>query len=208
VILVDIRLEVGAAAGFVETGGSDDDQLLALAQTLGVDGGLAADHTDGRQLCDLIGESHQIGDRAEGLVCEGGIEACEEDTLAKMDELEGEWSDLPIEELNFVDSDDVDLVNLSGSEEILAQPVAAGRDGRGIVRLRGVAGDRGAVIAQIDIGLVAGDALAGDAGPLEAADEFFRFSGEHGTGNDLKSSGWWTFHVRVIAPALVAVSSF
>jgi hypothetical protein len=47
VVLVDEGLEVGAAAGFVEAGGAYDDELLALAEALGVDGGLAADHADG-----------------------------------------------------------------------------------------------------------------------------------------------------------------
>jgi hypothetical protein len=38
----------------------------------------------------------------------------------------------------------------------------------------------GAVIAEVDIGPVAVDALAGDAGLLEAADEFFGLAGEYG----------------------------
>lgn len=188
-ILVDIRLEVGAAAGFVETGGSDDDQLLALAQTLGVDGGLAAYHADGGELGDLVGESHQIGDRTEGFIREGGIETREENALAKMDELEGKRSDLPIEELNFVDPYDVDLMNLFCAEEIFAKQVAGGRDGRGIVCLRGMAGDRSAVITQIYVGFEAGDTLASDTGTLEPANQLFRFSGEHGSGDDFKTAG-------------------
>ncbi len=134
-MLVDVGLEVSAAAGFIETGCPNDHQLLALAEALGVNRWLTTDHADGRELGDLVGESHQIENGTEGFVREGGIEACEEDAFAKMDEFEGERSDLPIEELNLVDSDDVDLMNLSCAEEIFAKPVAGGRDGRGIVCL-------------------------------------------------------------------------
>lgn len=188
-MLIHVRLEVGATAGLVETDRTDDDQLLALAEALGMDSGLAADHADGRELGNLVGESHQIGHRTEGLIGEGGIEAREENALAEMHELKGERSDFLIEELNLVDSDDVDLMNLSLSEEIFAKPVAGGRDGRGIVGLRGVAGDGRAVITQIDVGFEAGYTLSGDAGSLEPADQLFRFSGEHGTGDDFKTAG-------------------
>ena len=52
-----------------------------------------------------------------------------------------------------------------------------------------VAGDGGAVIAEVDVGLEAGYALAGDAGALEAADELFGFAGEHGAGDDFHATG-------------------
>jgi len=45
--LFDEGLEAGAATGLVESGGADDDQLLRVAKTLGVDGRSAADHADG-----------------------------------------------------------------------------------------------------------------------------------------------------------------
>jgi hypothetical protein len=51
-----------------------------------------------------------------------------------------------------------------------------------------VAGDGGAVIAEVDVGLEAGYTLAGDAGALEAADELFGFAGEHGAGDDFDSA--------------------
>ena len=55
--------------------------------------------------------------------------------------------------------------------------------------LRGVAGDGGTVVAEIDVGFKAGDALAGDAGALQAADELFGFAGEHGAGDDFEAAG-------------------
>ena len=55
--------------------------------------------------------------------------------------------------------------------------------------LGGVRGDGGAVVAEVDVGLEAGDALAGDAGALEAADELFGFAGEHGADDDFDAAG-------------------
>jgi hypothetical protein len=52
-----------------------------------------------------------------------------------------------------------------------------------------VAGDGGAVVAEVDVGLEAGYALAGDAGSLEAADELFGLAGEHWAGDDFDSAG-------------------
>ena len=77
-----------------------------------MDGGLAADHADGGELGDFVGERHEVGDGAEGLVGEGGVEAGEEDALAEGDELERERDDVGSRELDLVDADDVDFVEL------------------------------------------------------------------------------------------------
>src|SRR5580692_3715502 len=105
-MFVEEGFEVGAAAGFVEAGGADDDELLALAEALGVNGGSAADHADGGEFGDLVGEGHEVGDGAEGLVGEGGVEAGEDYALAEMDELQGEMGEVVVEELDFVEADD------------------------------------------------------------------------------------------------------
>jgi hypothetical protein len=188
VVFVGAGVEVNAAAGFVEACCSDDDEFLGLAETLGVDGGLSADHADGRELGDLVGESHKVGNGAEGLVGEGGVEAGENDALAEMDEFERERDDVAIEELHLVDANDVDVVDLFSTEEVFAKTIACRSDDGGVVCVRAMAGDGGAVIAEVDVGLVAGDALAGDACALEAADEFFRFAGEHWASNDLDTA--------------------
>ena len=117
VVLVEEGLEVGTAAGFVEAGGAYDDEFLGLAEALGVDGWLAADHADGGEFGDFVGEGHEDGDWAEGLVGEGGVEACEDDALAQVDEFHGEVGDCGVEELGFVEADDVDLVDAVGGEE-------------------------------------------------------------------------------------------
>jgi len=75
-----------------------------------VDGWLPADHADGGEFCDLVGDGHEGGDGAEGLGVEGGVEAGEEDAFAEVNEFDGEREDGVVEELSLVDADDVDVV--------------------------------------------------------------------------------------------------
>ena len=178
--------EVGAAAGFVEAGGAYDDELLRLAQALGVDGGLAADHADGGELGDLVGQGHELGNGAKGLVGKGGVEASHEDPFAEGYEFERERDNSRGEELHLVDADDFDDVELG--EEVRAE-IFYGRDDGRVVGLGAVGGDRSAVVAKVDVRFVAGDALAGDAGALEAADEFFGLTGKHGASDDFENAG-------------------
>ena len=134
-VFVEKGVEVCAAAGFVKAGCADYDELLRLAEALGVDGRLAADHADGGELGDLVGESHEVGDGAEGLVGKGGVEASEDDALAEVNELEGEGDDVGVEELRFIEADDVDLVDFVCAEEVFAEAIAGGGDGDGVVGL-------------------------------------------------------------------------
>jgi hypothetical protein len=79
-------------------------------------------------------------------------------------------------------------------------------DGAGFVGVGAVAGDGGAVVAEVDVGLVAGYALAGDAGALEAADEFFGFAGEHGACDDFDSA--WGGHSGIVTGFVVDFLEF
>jgi hypothetical protein len=181
-------VEVGSATGFVEAGGAYDDEFLRLPEALGVDRGLAADHADGGELGDLVGECHQVRDGAEGFVGEGGVEAGDEDSLAHRDQFHRQRNDLGGEELDLVDADDLDGFELRKEQraEVLDRS-----DGSCLVGLCAVAGDGGPVVAEVDVRLVAGDALAGDAGALEAADELFALAREHGAGDDFEDAGGW-----------------
>jgi len=186
VLFVLEGLEVGAAAGFVEAGGAYDYQLLRLAEALGVDGGLAADHADGGELGDLVSQRHQRRNRAKGFIRKGRIEAGHEDAFAEGDELEGERDDGGVEELDLVDADDFYLGEL-GVER--GAEVFDRRNSSSFMGLRAMRGDGRAVVAEVDVGLEAGDALAGDAGALEAADELFGLAREHGAGDDFEDAG-------------------
>ena len=71
--------------------------------------------------------------------------------------------------------------------------------------LGAVAGDGGAVVAEVDVGFEAGDALAGDAGSFEAADELFGFAGEHGAGDDFDAAGGGGGHAESLSVGSVAM---
>ncbi len=148
-MLVEVGGEVGAAAGLIHAGGANDDEFLRSPEALGVDGGLSADHADGGELGDGVGERHEVGDGAEGLVGEGGVEAGEDDALAESDEVERDGDDVGREELHFVDADDFDILELRIED---AAELFDGGDGHGFVGLRGVRGDGGAVVAEVDVG--------------------------------------------------------
>jgi len=177
---------VGAAAGFVEAGGAYYYELLRLAEALGMDGGLAADHADGGELGDLVSQRHQRGNRAKWFVRKGRVEAGHEDALAEGDELEGEGDDGGVKELDLVDANDfyVGELGVEGGAEIFD-----GGDSGGFMGLRAVRGDGRAMVAEVDVGLEAGDALAGNTCTLEAADEFFGLAREHGAGDDFEDAG-------------------
>ena len=186
VVCVHVRGEVGAAAGFVEAGGAYDDKLLRLAEALRMDRGLAADHADRGELRDLIRNGHQVRHRAERFGFERGIKAGHQDALAEGDQFDSERDHVGGEELHLVDADDFDVGELR--IELRAEVFDVG-DGRGLVGLRAVRGDRAAVVAEIDVGLEAGDALAGDARSLKAADQLFALARKHGADNDFEDAG-------------------
>ena len=62
--------------------------------------------------------------------------------------------------------------------------------------LGAVRGDGRAVVAEVDVRLEAGDALAGDARALEAADQLFALARKHRAGDDFEDAGGgghWSF---------------
>jgi hypothetical protein len=169
-VFIEKRLEMHAASGFIESSSADDDELLAVAETLSVDGGSSANHANGEELGDFVGQGHKDGDGAEGLVGEGGIEAGEDDALAEVNEFHGEVGDAGVEKLDLVKANDVDVMDAAGCEELGFEAFGGWCNYRCIMGLGAMTGDGGAVIAEVDVGLEAGDALAGDAGSLKAAD--------------------------------------
>jgi hypothetical protein len=105
-MLVRKRVEVRAAAGFVEPGSTADDEFLALAQTLGMDRPRSADHADSGELGDRVSNSHEIGNRPKRFGSERRVESGHNDALAKGDEFDGEGNDGSVEELDLLDTDD------------------------------------------------------------------------------------------------------
>nr|ADC35784.1 thymidine kinase [uncultured bacterium 282] len=188
--LIDPGLKVSPAASFIEARRSYDDQFLALAQSLCVDSGGSTDHAYCGELGDLVRDRHKIGNRAKGFGGEGGIQSRHHDTFAQMNQLDSERNDVIGEKLHLVDANNFYLIDLR--EEYGAE-IFDCRDRRGVVGLRAVTSDGCAVVAEIDIGLVAGNPLAGDTGSLETANEFFGLTGKHGPGDQLEAA-WRIIH--------------
>jgi len=103
---------VSPAASFVKSDSANHNELLALAQPLGMDGGSAADHADRRQLGDLVSNGHQVGNGTEGLIREGGVKTGEDDALAQVHKLKGERKNGFREKLHLVDSNHFNFIEL------------------------------------------------------------------------------------------------
>ncbi len=70
------------------------------------------------------------------------------------------------EELGFVEADDVDLVDAAGGEELGSEAFGGGRNYCGIMGLSAMAGDGGAVVAEVDVGFEAGLRAGGRCVPV------------------------------------------
>jgi hypothetical protein len=108
-----------------------------------------------------------------------------------------------VEELDFVEAYDVDLVDAIGLEEFGLKAVGCWSYDGGVVSLGAVAGDGGAVVAEVDVGFEAGDALAGDTSAFEAADELFGFAGEHGARDHFDAAWGGAIGHAAMVPGLV-----
>jgi hypothetical protein len=88
-LLGDAGFEAAAAAGFVHSGGSDDDEVVRFDQALGVLGGVAAADADGKGLGDGFGETEQLRHGAEGAAEVIRVEAGDDDLLAAVGQRAG-----------------------------------------------------------------------------------------------------------------------
>jgi len=74
------------------------------------------------------------------------------------------------------------------------------------VGLGAVRGDGSAVVAEVDVGLKAGDALASDARALETANQLFRLAGEHRAGNHFNAAGRGKIHRAMVRGSVPWIS--
>src|SRR6266446_3100483 len=100
-----IGFEAAAAAGFVSAHRADNNQLFTLDQALGVNGRIAAAHTDGKQLGDFFGDSEEARHRFEGAAAVIGVQARDDDALAEIGQLFVYNHPSATEKLRFVDAD-------------------------------------------------------------------------------------------------------
>ena len=112
-------------------------------------------------------------------------------------------SDAGVEELDLIEADDIDFVDAVGLEEFDFEAVGCWSYDGGVVGVGAVRRDGRAMVAEIDVRFEAGDALPGDAGSLEAANELFRFAREHGSGDDFDPARGGCCHWAMVMGSVV-----
>ena len=168
-----------AAAGFVEARGANEDTFAALDEALGVIGRIAAHHADGERLGDVLGDGQQLRHRLERPSEVVLIEPGDDHPLAAVRKGVARCRQVRIEELPFVDADDLG-VRRDGGDDVVRGPDV----GRGNPH---VAVRHDVVVAEpiVDERLEDLHLLAGDLGAADATDQFLALAAEHAAGNDL-----------------------
>ena len=177
-------IEALAAERLVYVGLAELDKLGAGGKTVGVIGELAALDTDGVDFLHVLGDGHQERHRAEWLTEIVGVKAGDDDAHALVGKGLHHLYDAEIEELGFVDADNLDIVRNGKHLER-----SVDRSGGNAVV---IVGDHFNVrVTVIDSWLEDGYFLMGELRPLETADEFFGLSGKHGAADDLHAAGFY-----------------
>ena len=101
------RIEAAPAARLVEARGADQHAVAAGDQPLRVVGRVAADHADGVGLGDVLGDRQQLRHRLERLAQVVLVEAGDDHPLAAVGQRVADRRQVLVEELPFVDADDL-----------------------------------------------------------------------------------------------------
>src|SRR6185437_11769067 len=109
ILLPEPRIETVAAACLVGSLRADENAFAARDQALRMVRGRTADHADGERLGDVLGDRQQLWDRLERLAEVILIEAGDNHTLALIGERAAHRRQLVVEELPFVDADDLGI---------------------------------------------------------------------------------------------------
>src|SRR6516225_2558532 len=81
-----VGLKAAAAASFIRSHSADDDQLLAFHQALGVNGGIATANADGQQFGNFFRNGQETRHGLERAPAVVGVQAGNDDALAKVGE--------------------------------------------------------------------------------------------------------------------------
>ena len=177
-------VEAVAAEGLVDVFFAEEDEVLALAEAVRVVRERAAADADRVDLLDVLGDGHQARHRAEGDTEVVGVEARHDDAHAAVGEGLADFDEGVVEELRFVDADDLHL------RADLVEDLLGGRDGGGGDFMEIVRDYFDVGVALVNDGFEDGDLLVGELGAAEAADEFFGLAGEHRAADDLDAPGF------------------
>ncbi len=174
-----------AAAGFVDLARADENDRVVVFGRRAVDEALcargrrAADDADGGQLVHLFRLREEERHRTEWLAAEIQIQPGDQDAYAAIGKHVDHPRDLGVKELRFVDGDD-----RGGGVQLLEDLLGAlDRHGAPVVAV--VRGELIGAIARIELVGKDLDALLGNFGAPQAANQFFRLAGKHGPANQL-----------------------
>ena len=162
---------------------SQQDQLLALGQAVGVVREVAAFHADGMDFLDVFGDGQKGRHRAEGLSKVVRIQAGDDDADAPVREGLADFDEGLVEELGLVDADDADVI--CDFQHLRRVGNRLGADAVEVV-----GDDVLGRIAVVDGRLEDGDFLVRELGPAEPADQLLGLAGEHRTADDFDAPGF------------------
>src|SRR5690606_7044020 len=174
-----------ATARFVNFGRADEDDRvvvargLAVNQSLGAAGWLAADDADRMEFGHFFRPAHEFRHGAKRFAAKIRVQPGDDDANASVGQLVGDIDDGRVEELRFINRDNrcfrlQTVEDRSGVGQRLTFDILAV-----------VAGDKLDAITVVDIGLEDLNALSGDDGAAHAADQLFRLAAKHAAANHL-----------------------
>ncbi len=171
----EIGFEAAAAAGFVHSCRTDDDQVFAGNQSLGMLGGIATLHADGQCLGDFIRYREKFGHGMKRTPEIIRIESGNDDALAHIGKLYHQVNDGIAQKLRLIEADHFSA-QVNPSFHLGGAGDALGVDTHIVV------GDDVTIgIALVNRRLEDLYALPGDLGTAQAADQLFALAAEHRT---------------------------
>src|SRR6267143_521899 len=173
-----IGFEAAAAAGFVGAHCTDNNQVFAIDEPLGVNRGIAAADADREQFGDFFGDGEEARHGFERAAAIIGIQAGDDDSFAEIRELGANIHYLIAKELRFVDADHFRarrqlFHDLGGFEHVVRRNAEA--------RMRH---DLVGCVTLVDGGLEDLHALARDFRAAQPADQLFALAGKHRADDD------------------------
>src|SRR4051794_15043167 len=165
-------------------GGRVISRWLAINQALVPASRVPADHADGLEFVDHLGYRHELTHRAERLAGEVGVGPRQYRPNAPGSQTGGHVQDLPIQELRFVNGDNLGI----GTNQ--AEDLGRGIDWTGLELPAVVTGD--AVqpgITSIEVGFEDLHLAPGNGGATDSTNQLLALATEHDAADDLDPSG-------------------
>jgi len=172
------RIEADAAARLVRALRAEQHAVTTRDQALRVVGGIAAHHADRERLGDVLGNRQQLRHRFERLAEIILVEAGDDDALTLIRKLVTDRGQILVEELPFVDADDL-RVRLDEIQQRAGAADRARRNPHLAVRDDVIVGVPG-----VDGRLEDLDFLASELGAAQPADQLFALPAEHAANDD------------------------